>query len=77
MGKQQKPKPEAKVVTYAARRNGKKPKQNPKQNPRPTGRTTGGYSPAALARREARRAPLTFDGLLGGLPGGSGNLSSL
>jgi hypothetical protein len=39
------------------RKCGKAPKQNPKEpNAGATGRSVGGYSPAALARRAARRS---------------------
>ena len=59
MGKQQKPKPQAKVSSNDRRANGKAPKKNPKEPLPATGRTSNGYSEAALARREARRANLS------------------
>lgn len=58
MAKSQKPKPpSAKKGNNDSRKNGKAFKQYPKaSNAGATGRTTGGYSPAALARRAARRS---------------------
>lgn len=65
MAKQAAPKPESKKSgRNTDRKNGKANKQNPKpNNVGATGRTVGGLSPAALARRAARRQELTFSGL--------------
>lgn len=60
MGKQQKPK--AKSGDRSTRSNGKAPKQSPKTNV-VKNKTSNGYSEAALARRAARREPLTLAGL--------------
>lgn len=64
MSKQAKPKAN-KGSRNDSRKNGKAFKQNPKDNSAgATGRTNGGYTEAALARRAAKRAPLTFAGLV-------------
>ena len=65
MAKQQSPKPVSKITRNDARKNGKAFKQNPRPyNFGATGRTVGGYTPAALARRAARREAVTFAGLV-------------
>ena len=65
MAKQQAPKPASKITSNDKRKNGKAFKQHPKaHNVGATGRTVGGYSPAALARRAARREAVTFAGLV-------------
>ena len=61
MGKQQKPKTKS-ANSNSDRQNGKAPKQNPKSNVSKN-KTSSGYSEAALARRAARREPLTLAGL--------------
>lgn len=61
MGKQAKPKVN-RGNSNSDRQNGKAPKKNPKSNVSKN-KTSDGYTSAALARREARRQPLTLDGL--------------
>jgi len=60
VGKQAKPK--VNKGSSSDRQNGKAPKQNPKSNVSKN-KSSGGYSPAALARRAARREQLTLGGL--------------
>jgi hypothetical protein len=65
VGKQQKPKVDTKPVDDNRRANGKKPKQNPKTSKRKPNGSVAGYSVAAIARRDARRAAVTLEGLRG------------
>ena len=80
MGKQQKPKPVTTKVDESRRANGKLPKQNPKTNKRKPNGSIAGYSAAAAARREQRRAAVTLAGLRSdarGLRGQGGTLAGL